>query len=97
MHHMDFDEMADIGIKGGHEKVYVMKIVELPAFGDQRVAQDVLESDCVLVHLWWQVAYSGETEGGLGELRQYCRLSIGLLGLHRRCQPTLLQGRADRV
>ena len=49
--HMDLDEMADVLIKSGHEEVHVVEVVEFPALGNQRVAQDVLERDCVFVQI----------------------------------------------
>ncbi len=62
--HMNLDQMLDIWVESVHEKVNVMDVVELPAFGNERVAQDVLESDCIPVHLWWQVPDTGQLEGG---------------------------------
>jgi hypothetical protein len=69
--HMHLDETTNVLVKGGHEKVYVMEVVELPAFCDQRVAQDILEGDRVLVHLWRQIPDPGKLKRRLEHPRRH--------------------------
>jgi len=95
MDHMHLDLLARASVKGGHEKVDVMEIVELPALGDERVSQNVVEGDSVPVHVRRQVPDLGEPEGGLERVRRRRGLAGRWRVLRRCCQPAFLGGWAD--
>jgi len=63
MHNMDLDECADVLIKGSHEKVNVVKIVELPTFCNEGIPKEVFERDSVLIECVGVVADLGQLEG----------------------------------
>lgn len=39
--------MSHVWVKLRHQEIHVDQVVELPAFTDQRVAQDITQADCV--------------------------------------------------
>lgn len=49
MDNMDFDEISSVSIESAHEKIDVMKVVELPAFRNKRVSQEVFQRDRVKI------------------------------------------------
>ena len=49
MHNMDFDQVPGIHIEGSHEKIDIMQKVELPAFFDQGIAQNVSKTESMLI------------------------------------------------
>lgn len=56
MDNVDLDEMADVFVEGAHKEVDIVEKIELPTFSDERITQDVLESDCVDIGFWRQVS-----------------------------------------
>jgi hypothetical protein len=47
MHNLHRHQISNIGIELPHKKVHIEEIIELPAFADQRVAEDLRQPDTV--------------------------------------------------
>lgn len=47
MHNLHLDEPSHILIKLAHQKVHIKEVIELPAFADQWIAENVAQSDSV--------------------------------------------------
>lgn len=54
--------MTNVRVEGVHDEGHMVKEVELPAFPDKTVAQDILEGQSVLVGLFGEVTNPGELE-----------------------------------
>lgn len=62
MDQVHLHEVPDVWVKGGHEKINIVQVVELPAFSDERVSEEVSQGDGVGVGGVWQVLDPGELE-----------------------------------
>lgn len=47
MHHLNLDQAANVLVKLGHQKVHIEAVVELPAFPNHRISEDVAQFHCV--------------------------------------------------
>lgn len=47
MHNLHLDQPSHILIKLAHQKVHIKEVIELPAFADQWIPENVAQSDSV--------------------------------------------------
>lgn len=64
---VDLDEVPDVIVKCGHEEIDIVQIVELPAFGDERISQHIFERHRFPVGFLRKVTDPGQLEGGFEE------------------------------
>jgi hypothetical protein len=63
MNYMNLGKISNIIMKCVHQKVKIVEIVEFPAFGNSRVAKDILERDSIVISSFREVLDSGKLEG----------------------------------
>lgn len=62
MNNVQLDQMSDILVEGGQDEIDVMHVIELPAFRNKWIPEDVLERNAVFIQLGRQVADLYELE-----------------------------------
>lgn len=62
MDNMNLDEMLSVLVEVAHEKVNVVQEIEFPAFCNQRISENVSESNCVPVRCLGEVSDACEPE-----------------------------------
>ena len=60
---VNLDETARVLVERIHEKLDVVQVVEVPALGDKRITEEIIQRDGIDVLRWGQVSYRGEMEG----------------------------------
>ena len=75
------------GGEDGHDKVYVEEEVELPAFLDHRISEDIVQRDSVGVAFIVEISNMGQSKRRSDELRLWLRLIAGSfhLAFDNRC------------
>lgn len=53
MHDFDFDEVPCIRVEGVHQEVEIMEKVKFPTLADQRIPEQIIQGDGILVERLW--------------------------------------------
>lgn len=62
MDYMNLDQVSRVLVEMGDEEVNIVKVIEVPAFCDQGVAEDVSQGDSVVVGSIWEILNPSELE-----------------------------------
>jgi hypothetical protein len=52
MDHVNFDNISNIFIERVHKEIKVVQIVEFPAFGNERISENIFERDGICIGGW---------------------------------------------
>lgn len=51
MNNMNLDKMLDVFVKRAHEEIYIVKVIELPTFRNQRISNHIIQGKGIDIQL----------------------------------------------